>query len=208
MSKKTDAIYYQNFINSTDCSCRAARLLHSIFENFNYEEVIDRMKEMHAIENEADKYRHDISELLADAFITPLERDDIMKISHHLDDIVDALDDALMRVYMYNVKSIKDEAVEMIKIVIETCDVLKQVTSELQNFKKSTTIRKNMSLINSLENQGDKIFLQAVRKLYVDENISTRDIIIWKDIYNYLERCIDSCEKTIKIIEIAMLKNS
>lgn len=208
MSKKTDAIYYQNFINSIDCACRASRLLATTLENFNHAEVMDRVKEMHVIENEADKCRHEISELLVNAFITPLERDDIMEISHHLDDIVDALDDALMRIYMYDVKSIKPEALEMIKVVIKACDVLKQVTLELQSFKKSKTIRENMILINSLENEGDKIFMQAIRKLYTDENIATRDIIIWKDIYNYLERCLDSCEKTTKIIEITMLKNS
>lgn len=207
MSKKSDAVYYDNFIHCIDCACRASRLLADYLADFDPAQVEEQMDAIHSIENEADQYRHDISALLVDAFITPLERDDIMSISHMLDDIVDSLDDVLMRIYMCNITEIRPEAIQFVSLAIQSCDLLKKVMEEFQNFKKSKTIHQNLIAVNSLENEGDKLYLESMRRLHTSD-LPTIDIISWRDIYHYLERCLDSCESAAHMIEVAMMKNS
>lgn len=207
MSKKTDAIYYENYLSCVDCACRSARLIHAFFKDFDTNRVEEEMEKMHAIEREADKHRHAMSKMLGESFITPIERDDMMSISHNLDEIVDALDDVLMRIYMCDIKEIKEDAILLTEIAIKACDLLKEVMLEFENFKRSKTIKENLVAVNTAEDEGDRIFLHAMRKLHVEEH-SVIDIVSWRDIYRYLERCIDSCEHAADVIELAMMKNS
>ena len=65
--------------------------MKEILTNFKPEEISKRMEEVHEIEREADTHRHEITDKLAKAFITPIEREDIIALSHHIDDVTDKI---------------------------------------------------------------------------------------------------------------------
>ena len=97
MSRKSDMIYFDNFVDCADCAVRAANILEQILENFNPERLGESIDELHQVEHEGDVKKHMLMEELMKAFITPIEREDIFSISQYLDEIIDKIEDVALR---------------------------------------------------------------------------------------------------------------
>ena len=113
MAKKQDVYYFNNFVACAEESCHAAHLLKDVLANFNPDDLTGRLDEMHAIETRADGRKHEAMDRLAKEFIPPIEREDIITLSQHLDDLTDKIEDVLLRIYMNHVTKIEPSAVEM-----------------------------------------------------------------------------------------------
>ena len=73
MSKKQDAFYFDNFIACASCACEAAHYLEEAFKNFDPEHLHEKLDGLHQVEHAADGKKHELSNVLARAFITPIE---------------------------------------------------------------------------------------------------------------------------------------
>ena len=58
------------------------------------------------------------------AFITPLEREDILKLSQYIDDVTDSIEDILIRIYINNVTQIREDSLEFVDVVISCCEAM------------------------------------------------------------------------------------
>ena len=65
------------------------------------------MEEIHRIEHEADEKKHQLTDRLAKAFITPIEREDIISLSYNIDELTDKAEEVFIRIYMNNVQTIR-----------------------------------------------------------------------------------------------------
>ena len=70
------------------------------------------MDALHEIEHEADDKKHQLTNRLAKAFITPIEREDMIDLSHHIDEMTDKIEEVMIRIYMNNVQTIEPGALE------------------------------------------------------------------------------------------------
>ena len=141
MSKKSDMIYFDNFVACADCAVQAAKILERIVENFEPEHLSEWIDEIHEVEHTADVKKHDLMEELMRAFITPIEREDIMSISQYLDD------------------------------------------------------------------EGDRLYMDSMRTLHSTSKDPV-EIIVWRDVFKYLEDCVDACEHISDVVETVILKNT
>lgn len=112
MSSKSDSYYFNTFAECASLACEAAEVLHSVLTKFKSEEIDDIMRELHEIEHKADEKKHDMLSALLKAFITPIERDDIMNLSQAIDDITDSVEDVVIQINMDQVKSIRPDSIE------------------------------------------------------------------------------------------------
>ena len=160
MSKKQDDYYFDNFMKCAEYSCKAAYLLKEILTEFQPEEISKKMEEIHEIERQADTQRHEITDKLAKAFITPIEREE-----------------------------------------------LQTLLKEFKNFKHSKELKPSIIRMNTLEEKEDELFISSMRKLHVEEQ-DVRNIIAWREIYTYLEKCADACEHVADIVGSVAMKNS
>lgn len=175
-------------------------LLKEILTEFQPEEI-------HEIERQADTQRHEITDKLAKAFITPIEREDIIALSHHIDDVTDKIEEVLIRVYINNVQEMRQEVFLMLDVVIECCEELQTLLKEFKNFKHSKELKPSIIRMNTLEEKEDELFISSMRKLHVEEQ-DVRNIIAWREIYTYLEKCADACEHVADIVGSVAMKNS
>lgn len=120
MSKKNSNSYFDTFVELIEYSCKAADYLYNAVTNFDKSTLSDKIRELHLIEHTADRAKHDMMQKLSADFITPIEREDIIELSHTIDDITDALEDILRRMYMYDVKSMREDAKEFCSIIKES----------------------------------------------------------------------------------------
>ncbi len=150
MAKNKDNKYYLGFVEGVGFSCKAAGLLKAALTDFVPEELEKRMSELHAVEHEADATKHRLTKELVKEFITPIEREDIMALCEKIDDVTDAIDDVLMRIYMNNITVLRDDVVPFTEIIIKCCDTLNSLMIEFPNFKKSESLIKHIIDLNTL----------------------------------------------------------
>ena len=202
MSKKQDSYYYNNFI-----SCKAVHLLKEILTHFNPQEISRRLDEIHEIERMADDKKHELTDKLAKAFITPIEREDIVELSHHIDDVTDKVEEVLIRVYINNVQKIPQEALQLLDVVCQCCEEVQNLLKEFADFRHSNKITQKIIAINTLEEEADSLYISNMRKLHTEGN-DVLYIIAWTEIFNYFEKCADACEHVADTVGSIVMKNS
>lgn len=199
--------YFASFERMGAYSYQAAEMLQEILTNYDPEQLPAKVKEMHVIEHNADIEHHDMMEYLSREFITPIEREDIIKMGQELDEVTDCMEDVVLRMYMYNIQSVPDKAKQMTAIIKKCCSCLNAALAEFGNFKKSTAIKDQLIEINRLEEDGDDIYIEGNRELYT----TCSDPMIvhaWAATYTRLEKCCDACEHVADSMEMIMMKNS
>ena len=185
---KGDKFYFENFISSTELAKKAANYLVECLENYDANNITQMLNRMHEIEHAADLKKHEMSEALAKAFVTPVDREDLDMLSHKLDDVVDLLEDVLQKFYIYDIKTIDPSAVEFAKNIVRACDILCEVMSEFENFKRSKKIYSLIIFINDVEEECDDLYLSSMRAL-TQKSSDVLETVSWRSIYESFEEC-------------------
>lgn len=207
MGRKKDHDYFSMLVGGVSYACEAAEKLYDNMQNFDSGMMSQNIAEMHRIEHEADVAKHEMLEKLLKEFITVIDREDILELARVIDDVTDSLEDVLLRMYMYNVTSLREDALQFASIIIQCCKEMKIMMQEFSNFRKSKKIKESIIEINRLEEDGDKLFAEAMHRLYAEGGDAV-EIIVWTSLYEQLEHCCDSCEDVASVVERVILTNS
>ena len=207
MSKKQDSFYYENFSECVACACQAAHYLEDTLKSFDPQRLHDVLDELHQVEHAADEKKHELSNVLARAFITPIEREDILLLSQSIDEITDKIEDVMLRLWCNNIQSIRPDAIELGAVLINCCEELRLLLDEFADFRKSKKLREYIIHINTMEEQADKLFIDSMRRLHTTCT-DPLEIISWREIYIYMEKCADACEHVADAVESVIMKNS
>ncbi len=206
-TKNREFDYFEYFNTCADFICQAAEYLDNSIKHFNRETFFDCVNVMHKIENDADSNKHTMTSRLAHEFLPPIEREDIIALAGELDNVVDMIDDVMLRVYMFNVVRILPSVTEFSELIVKTAHKLKEAVAEFKNFKNSKNIRDKIVGVNTMESDGDILHARCLHDLY-SSDIGARELIIWTFIFDELENCLDAAEHVVDIIETVIMKNS
>ena len=207
MAKKQDSIYFKSFIKCTDLSCQAAHMLEETMANFDVEKMADQMEAIHTIEHAADMEKHELLNTLIKAFITPIDREDIILLSQNIDDLTDNIEDVLIRIYYNNIRTIHPDALELMRIVCRCCEAVKVMMEEFADFRHSKKLHEQIIKINSMEEEADKVYIDSMHRLHTNCT-GPMTVMTWREIYSYLEKCADACEHVADTVESVIMKNS
>ena len=176
--------------------------LVNMLEHYNeIEKKRDRIKH---IENEGDKMVHDIFGELNKTFITPIDREDITKLTSSLDDILDNLEAVSERLIIYEIKKPPKYMLEFAQILQKTARNVNEGIHLLRNFKDAKQIRGFCRDVNTLENEGDILLRKATAELFSKKD--PIEIIKTKELYDDLEAAIDRCEDVADVIGDILVK--
>lgn len=206
MAKKNN-LYFEDFITMVGFSCQAAELLQSSLKNFKPETSARQREAMHEIEHAEDSIKHTIMERLGKEFVPPIDREDIIQLSNELDDVTDKIEDILIRMDIYNVKEAHPAALDFADVIVRCCKTLQKAMLEFPNFQKSTTLRQAIINVNSMEEEGDRIYINAMRELYRTGGDPIY-VSVWSKLFDGFEDCCDACEHVSDVMDIIIMKNS
>ncbi len=204
---KSDKFYYQNFYESTELSKAAANYLVNCLENYNPENFDTMLKEMHEIENNADKKKHEMNEALARAFVTPVDREDLDMLSQNLDQVTDSIEEILQKFYIYNIKTVDSSAISFAKNIVKSCELLCELMKEFENFKRSKKIKELIIILNDVEEECDRLYLDVMRKNFCNPG-DVLNMLAWREIYECFEACSDACEHVSECVGTVIMKNT
>lgn len=207
MARKGDHDYFAMMKETATCGDTAATMLKNVLQNYNPTTLDVSMREMHGIEHHGDDLKHQMVGKLVKEFITPIEREDIMALIDQIDDVIDTVEDVVLKMYMYNIQSIRPEAIQFADIVCKCTHELVEMFAEFADFKKSRKIHDSIVEINRLEEDGDSLYITAIRTLYEGE-VDAVSAMAWTEIFTCLEKCCDTCEHTADLVANVIMKNT
>lgn len=204
--KKEKIDYFEHFDTVAGIAEKQAELLNRIVENYDESKLDQYIQEMHSLEHNADYLKNQmVTELVRD-FLPPIDREDIMMLADLYDSVCDSIDDVLLRIYMYNIREMRDDVQTITQRICKICNELGKLTGELRNFKSNEKLLDLVTAVNDIEEEGDKLYIDATHRLYRDET-GIKIISAWTNIYTSLEDCYDSCESVADEIKTVIIKN-
>ena len=204
---KGDKFYFENFMASTKLSKDAAVYLVECLENYNPENIDAMLKNMHEIEHNADKKKHEMNKALAKAFVTPVDREDLDMLSHNLDQVTDKIEEILQKFYIYNIQEVDSASIEFAKKLLKSCELLCELMSEFENFKRSKKIQSLIVALNDVEEECDTLYLTSIHELTKDKS-DVLKILSFSKIYDCFESCADACEHVSECVGTVIMKNT
>ena len=196
--------FFDMFDQQADVVLEGAEALMDMVTHF--ERLAEKRDKIKDIEHKGDELVHHISDELTKTFVTPIDHDDISKLTSRLDDILDFIEAASHRMWSYEIKAVPPDMVKLTEVIVNSSREVNHAVKDLRNFKKKNEIIQHFIEINRLENQGDDITHVAVAGLF--KKYDAVDIIKLKEIYEYLEEATDKCEDAADVIKDIYMKNS
>jgi predicted phosphate transport protein (TIGR00153 family) len=190
------------FVESGQNTLRTAKLLRDMLAAWPEDRGLatDILK----AEQEGDRITHGIIQRLNTTFVTPIDREDIHGLALQLDDIVDYIEEVADFMGLYRVEAPMDQAQDMAEVLVKSCEQLYGLLQNLRGFKD---LDHYWIEIHRLENDGDRIYRDAVASLFADR-VDPMVVIRWRDIFLRLERAIDATETAASMLEGIVIKNA
>jgi uncharacterized protein Yka (UPF0111/DUF47 family) len=165
--------------------------------------VAERLREL---EHEADEIAHLLYDELDRNFVTPLDREDLHALTSTLDDVVDVIESTAARMSIYALPRLTDPMRELIRIIEESSKQVAKAIHLLQDLNKLDEIQVLIVHVNSLENEGDRIYRAEMARIFREVS-DPIELIREKEVLNQLERTIDRCEDVMDLIRSVVVKN-
>ena len=192
---------------ATEISTRLKDLFDNYNKNSNEGELQKKLDEIHAIEHKGDIAHAEIVTELNRAFITPIDREDIFSVAENIDRVTNAVENVAFRLWMFDIKELRSDIHDFTDLIVKCVDKTNEIIAEFKNYKKSKTLSELIRQAYEYENDGDRIYRNAVRNLFATEKdpIETQK---WREFYHDMEKCFDACSDLAGSVERAAVKNS
>jgi len=160
--------------------------------------------DINVLEHKGDEVIHELFTRLNQTFITPLDPEDIHNISSALDNVLDGIEDTAHRLVSYRIDPVPATMVTLSEIVARCA---KSLMAAFIALEKNGPIMEHCIEINRLENEADRIGRSAVADLF-DSATDPITLIKLKEVYEFFEATVDSCEDVADVLQNVVVKNS
>jgi predicted phosphate transport protein (TIGR00153 family) len=206
-SGKNGGKYFEGFREMCGYSADASSFLREILLNYDPDQIQRHREKMHAIEHDGDVARHTMFRTLGKESKLPIEREDIIAMADAIDVVTDSIEDVLLRLYMFDIREIRPDIIEVSDVMIKIIGVLSEAIDEFPAFRTSKTLHEKLVEINNLEEEADELYIEAMHRVYTDESLSPVKVTAWTHIFVYMEEVVDAVEDAADVIESVMMKN-
>ena len=195
--------FYHLFLKQVEIISEASRLLLEGVRGGNAR-LAGAATEINVLEHRGDEVIHELFTRLNQTFITPIDPEDIHNLSSALDNVLDGIEDTAHRLVSYRIDPIPPTMIKLSEIVASCAKALKAAFEALE---KNGPIMEHCIEINRLENEADLIGRSSVVDLF-DKEKDPITLIKLKEVYEFFEATIDSCEDVADVLQNVVVKNS
>ena len=194
--------FFRMFAEVSQNVTQGARLLQEILKDpINMGERLDQLQE---IEHRGDEMTHAIITALNQTFITPFDREDIHRLTTSLDDVLDFVNSAGVRLRLYRIDAPPPVAAELAGFIVQQSEELDRGVSVLEQNQR---VLQHCVEVHRLENEADRVSRKAIAELFDTEKDPIRLIKI-KELYEVLETATDKAEDAANVLEAVTLKST
>ena len=173
--------------------------LGGVFDNSN------KLSTIEDLEHEGDRIVHEIYTMLDKSFITPIDREDISKLTILYDNVLDAIWDVTNRMHLMRpvnkLEYMTSFPVIVEKSVSEIDDALKLI-----RVMDRKTIEKHVINVHTYENQADNLHDTTLSEIFQIDDV--KELLKHKEILEKLEKSVDYCEDVADVLRDIVTKYS
>jgi predicted phosphate transport protein (TIGR00153 family) len=198
----SDREFFDLFERAGANAVRAATLLDELLAGFPETQLLAR--DILVCEQDGDQLTHELIRRINQSFVTPIDREDILRLSSALDDIVDFIEEVADYLGLYRVEAPMAQAQALANVLV---DATRQIDWAIPLMREFKSISTHTIEVHRLENEGDRIVRGAIASLF-EGGIDPMVVIRWKDIFEMLENAIDATERAAFVLEGIVIKNA
>ena len=169
-----------------------------------WENVRERVGVITDLEHQGDAITHQIMARLHRTFLTPLDREDIVLLANSLDEVTDFIHSSADAMLVFKIERPTERVKELAGIVVQTVAELEKAVAEMQDRIDRKRLMSHCAEINRLEDHADNVYRAAKAELFARE--AGASLILWREIYDNMEKVIDKCEDVANVLEGVALK--
>jgi len=167
------------------------------------------------IEHQGDGIVREMEEALAKTFVTPIDREDLQKLSSELDTVLDLTNGAIRACVMLGVEKPTEAMKQLIEIILRCTSKIDEAMPKLRKHQYGDLIEVAREL-RKIEKEADVVYREAISNLFRAESAGgpfregaadARVLIREKTVLEDLENAIDQCDSIADTLTNLAVKN-
>lgn len=167
------------------------------------EAIANRLK---PIETEADSVCQEFYEEIDRTFVTPIDREDLARLTKVLDNVVDGMEHTAAFASLFRFTALTEPMREMVRITVAAAAEIARAARQLRKFVDPDSVKGPTLAIHTLENEADAVYRAAIAALF-SNGASPVELVRQKDMLFSLETGVDQCEDAMDVIRSVVVKN-
>jgi len=189
------------------CAEQSAKQLKILVENGSDERMASASSEISRIKAQAKSINRNLTREICQTLITPFDREDIQEMSVSLYDIPKLIEKIKGRMLTQHLKDWHGDFKGLAAIIEQGAQAMTAVLEELAGKLNTKGIPEKAALIDELEDQADKLFLEVLTRSSSDIQ-DTRELMLRRDIYELLEAVTNRYRDAANVAVRIVLKHS
>jgi len=200
----------KNFSDRFEALARKIREIAGLLDELKSKSVSipDVAKKAKVIENGADAIVHEIvNELMCDHIRTFEDKQDVRRLAHQMDNIVDFIEAATSRLDIYSEFVLLDVVHKFTPILKDSAEQIEMAILCLKKINNNSEVIKECCVkIHTLENEADELSKKWLARIMNDKKLNFRKVMVANQVIKRLERATDQCEHVANILEGIRIK--
>ncbi|HZS83780.1 MAG TPA: DUF47 family protein [Stellaceae bacterium] len=163
------------------------------------------------LEAEADGFARRLFVAANRTFNAPIDRENILGLTHDLDDVIDLIEDTAIGIRRYQLRAFSEEMKAMADAVLHSVELLQKAIPLLAAItRKFEAILDLCQRVGQIEGEADDCLEAGLTALRAELRAGAIDTITYldrKEIYDLLERVVDKCDDVANALETITAKH-
>jgi uncharacterized protein len=170
----------------------------------DYEQI---RAEVTRLEKDGDKIVDEMLEALSNTMVTPIDREDLQRLSKKIDDILDYVNLSARSLVIFALSRPSDAMTELLDKLKQSCDILVEIIPCLRK-KQYELLIQGCQRIHLLEKEADAVFRNELSRLFHSGDVEAKDILRAREILDHLETAVDSCDAVAETLTNIAVKHA
>jgi Phosphate transport regulator (distant homolog of PhoU) len=194
---KSSPNFFELLIRQSEIMKKGMGLLHDYCETHS-EATADAVIKA---ETDGDMVRRVLIDELNKTFITPIDREDLFRLSSQLDEILDYAKTSVDEIRFFNVVP-DDEMIDVTAALLDMCEHIILAVSNIENHQ--AIARDEAIYVKGMENKVGDMTTRALALLF--ENDDHKKIFKYREIYRHLNQTADIADEAMDTLMDIMVK--
>jgi len=198
--KPQDDRFFDYFEEAAAAICEATQILKGYFaERSDKNANLERINE---VEHRGDRIFAEVMEQINQSFVTPFDREDILGLSHSLNQVLDHIQGTMEKMVIYKCEQPKEKYIPgLVNVLEQASEEIRSAVLQLREVKANhDSIITSCEKIRGHEHEGDNLYRAGIARLF-EQTDDAVYMIKWKEIYEHLETTLDNCEDVGNILK-------
>jgi uncharacterized protein len=162
--------------------------------------------QVQALEHQADGEVRRMEDALARTFVTPIDREDLHRLTGQLDDIVDLANLAARTFILYELPHPTPPMLAIMDSLATATALIAGAVPHLRRHEYAQLLEETHK-VRALEKEADVVYRDAIHELFSMPSIDARELLKQKEALDHLETAVDHCDNVADLLANLAVKH-